>query len=178
MRGSLCVIHDPDHFPGRASLRCRCMHACPRCSIKWAFCTSGHCSTKHLYYQCTTARIQWGIEHFATTPTAELPTKDTFEVLGADYYFEPETDSIIHLHSSVSDTGFPLEDDTPPGDGSPPESLESPQSEVLNTSEQGVARGGKRYPRCPDCGQLRVDSDRTLIGKCKRRGRLYTCRPN
>ena len=61
-----------------------------------------------------------------TTPVAELPTRDTFEILGADHYFEPDTDTIMLLDSSVNEAGTPFEDYARPGHEHAPEEDHAP----------------------------------------------------
>ena len=146
------------------------MPACPRCGIERS-CFAGHCkdTDRQQYFSCA-RRPGWDPDHFATTPVAELPTRDTFEILGAEYYFEPETDTIMLLDSSVNEAGTPFEDYAPPGDESPPDA-QAPAEPVTQRLERSM------LPFCPMC---RLTGRRTaagtyMIGECRQSGQRRTC---
>ena len=122
------------------------------------------------YFPCA-QRPGWDPDHFVTTPVAELPTRDTFEILGADHYFEPDTDTIMLLDSSVNEAGTPFEDYAPPGHEHAPESPESPEFPESPMQHAPKAAGLLGIPRCPRCQISRTE----LRGACRHQGLQFSC---
>lgn len=63
-----------------------------------------------MFHRCE----NWDADDHSETPSAELPTKETYEALEADFYYEPETQTIVHLQSLVLDAGTPFKLDSLP----------------------------------------------------------------
>lgn len=152
-----CICISLDHLLAqgpsavRQVLSCRNLAFCSRCTTPIRTDTPcqgrGHCMMGGTRLNC----VGWSNRDFSNTPVSDLPTKETYEDLGADYYFQPEFDTIVLLNSETSPITFPHD-----------EYYE--YSDESKTQDLRIA--ASRLPLCPRC---RKD------GRCSVAGDIFTC---